>query len=126
MPSWVAPAPIPAAGSSCEWRTPAPWPAGSVPGEALLPRILTVDEVIERLEAVTIDDLLRVAQRYLAPDGCPPRHPGPIPLSRPLRASDATVTAEPEPADAPEPETGEDGRGRAADDEHVIDILPTS
>ena len=36
-------------------------------GEALLPRILTVDEVIERLEAVTIDDLLRVAQRYLAP-----------------------------------------------------------
>lgn len=36
-------------------------------GEALLPRILTVDEVIERLEAVTIDDLLRVAGRYLAP-----------------------------------------------------------
>jgi predicted Zn-dependent peptidase len=38
-------------------------------GEALLPRILTVDEVIERLDAVTIDDLLRVAQRYLAPAG---------------------------------------------------------
>jgi predicted Zn-dependent peptidase len=36
-------------------------------GEALLPRILTVDEVIERLEAVTIDDLLAVAQRYIAP-----------------------------------------------------------
>ena len=36
-------------------------------GEALLPRILTVDEVIERLEAVTVDDLLRVARRYLAP-----------------------------------------------------------
>jgi predicted Zn-dependent peptidase len=36
-------------------------------GEALLPRILTVDEVIERLDAVTVDDLLRVAQRYLAP-----------------------------------------------------------
>ena len=36
-------------------------------GETLLPRILTVDEVIERLEAVTIDDLLRVAQRLLAP-----------------------------------------------------------
>ena len=38
-------------------------------GEALLPRILTVDEVIERLDAVTVDDLLRVAQRYLAPAG---------------------------------------------------------
>lgn len=36
-------------------------------GEALLPRILTVEEVIERFEAVTADDLLRVAQRYLAP-----------------------------------------------------------
>ena len=36
-------------------------------GEALLPRILTVDEVIARLEAVTADDLLRVAQRFLAP-----------------------------------------------------------
>jgi len=36
-------------------------------GEALLPRILTVDEVVERLAAVTVDDLLRVAQRYLAP-----------------------------------------------------------
>lgn len=37
-------------------------------GETLLPRILTVEEVIERLEAVTRDDLLRVARRYLAPD----------------------------------------------------------
>ncbi len=36
-------------------------------GETLLPRILTVDEVIERLEAVTIDDLLRVARRLIAP-----------------------------------------------------------
>jgi predicted Zn-dependent peptidase len=36
-------------------------------GEALLPRILTVDEVIERLDAVTSDDLLRVARKYLAP-----------------------------------------------------------
>ena len=36
-------------------------------GEALLPRILTVDEVIQQLDAVTIDDLLRVARRYLAP-----------------------------------------------------------
>jgi predicted Zn-dependent peptidase len=36
-------------------------------GETLLPRILTVDEVIEHLEAVTIDDLLRVAQRLLSP-----------------------------------------------------------
>ncbi len=36
-------------------------------GEALLPRILTVEEVIERLDAVTADDLLRVAQRVLDP-----------------------------------------------------------
>lgn len=36
-------------------------------GEALLPRILTVEEVIERLEAVTVDDCLRVARRHLAP-----------------------------------------------------------
>ena len=36
-------------------------------GEALLPRILTVDEVVERLEAVTAADLLRVAQRFLDP-----------------------------------------------------------
>lgn len=36
-------------------------------GETLLPRVLTVDEVIERLEAVTTDDLLRVARHYLAP-----------------------------------------------------------
>ncbi len=35
--------------------------------EALLPRILTVEEVLERLDAVTADDLLRVAGRYLAP-----------------------------------------------------------
>jgi predicted Zn-dependent peptidase len=37
-------------------------------GESLLPRILTVDEVIERLEALTVDDLLRVARAYLRPD----------------------------------------------------------
>jgi predicted Zn-dependent peptidase len=37
-------------------------------GESLLPTILTVDEVVERLEAVTADDLLRVARAYLRPD----------------------------------------------------------
>ncbi len=37
-------------------------------GESLLPRILTVDEVVERLEAVTANDLLRVARRYLRPE----------------------------------------------------------
>ena len=36
-------------------------------GEALLPRILSVEEVVERLEAVTAADLLRVAQRFLNP-----------------------------------------------------------
>jgi predicted Zn-dependent peptidase len=36
--------------------------------ESLLPRILTVDEVIEHLEAVTIGDLLRVAREYARPD----------------------------------------------------------
>ena len=37
-------------------------------GESLLPRIMTVDEVVERLEAVTVDDLLRVARRFARPD----------------------------------------------------------
>jgi predicted Zn-dependent peptidase len=36
--------------------------------ESLLPRILTVDEVIEHLDAVTADDLLRVARLYARPD----------------------------------------------------------
>jgi predicted Zn-dependent peptidase len=36
-------------------------------GESLLPRILTVEEVVEHLEAVTSDDLLRVARAYLRP-----------------------------------------------------------
>jgi predicted Zn-dependent peptidase len=37
-------------------------------GESLLPRILTVDEVIERLDALTAEDLLRVARKYVRPD----------------------------------------------------------
>ena len=37
-------------------------------GESLLPRILTVDEVIARLEAVTVEDLLRIARSYVRPD----------------------------------------------------------
>jgi predicted Zn-dependent peptidase len=37
-------------------------------GESLLPRILTVEEVVERLEAVTADDILRVARRCARPD----------------------------------------------------------
>ncbi len=37
-------------------------------GEILLPRILTVAEVVERLEAVTREEILRVARRYMAPD----------------------------------------------------------
>lgn len=37
-------------------------------GESLLPRILTVEEVVELLEAVTTDDLLRVARRCARPD----------------------------------------------------------
>ncbi len=36
--------------------------------ESLLPRILTVDEVVEKLEAVTPDDILRVARRFARPD----------------------------------------------------------
>jgi predicted Zn-dependent peptidase len=35
--------------------------------EILLPRILSVAEVVERLDAVTADDVLRVARRYMAP-----------------------------------------------------------
>jgi len=37
-------------------------------GESLLPRILSVEEVVERLDAVTIEDLLRVARVHLRPD----------------------------------------------------------
>ena len=37
-------------------------------GESLLPRILTVEEVVAQLEAVTIDDLLRVARRFVTPE----------------------------------------------------------
>jgi predicted Zn-dependent peptidase len=37
-------------------------------GESLLPRILTVEEVVERLEAVTPEDILRVARRFARPD----------------------------------------------------------
>ena len=37
-------------------------------GESLLPRILTVDEVIARLEEVSVEDLLRVARQYARPD----------------------------------------------------------
>ena len=36
-------------------------------GESLLPRILTVEEVIEQIEAVTEEDLLRVARRFVRP-----------------------------------------------------------
>ncbi|MEP7082631.1 MAG: hypothetical protein ABI841_06605, partial [Chloroflexota bacterium] len=58
-------------------------------GEALLPRILTVEEVIEQLEAVTADDLLRVAARYLAPSKARLAVLGPFrsrsPLERALR-----------------------------------------
>jgi predicted Zn-dependent peptidase len=36
-------------------------------GESLLPRIMTVEEVIEHLDAVSLDDLLRVARLHLAP-----------------------------------------------------------
>jgi predicted Zn-dependent peptidase len=37
-------------------------------GESLLPRILSVEEVVERLESVTADDLLRVARRFVSAD----------------------------------------------------------
>lgn len=37
-------------------------------GESLLPRIMSVDEVIEHLEAVTADDITRVARRCTRPD----------------------------------------------------------
>jgi predicted Zn-dependent peptidase len=37
-------------------------------GESLLPRIMTVEEVVERLDAVTPDDILRVARRFARPD----------------------------------------------------------
>jgi predicted Zn-dependent peptidase len=36
-------------------------------GESLLPRIMTVDEVIAHLDAVTVEDLLQVARHYASP-----------------------------------------------------------
>ncbi len=37
-------------------------------GESLLPRILSVEEVLARLDAVTADEVLEVARRYTRPD----------------------------------------------------------
>jgi len=51
-------------------------------GETLLPRVMTVEEVIARLEAVTVDDLLRVARRYLAPAEARLAVLGPFPSRR--------------------------------------------
>jgi predicted Zn-dependent peptidase len=59
-------------------------------GETLLPRILSVEEVIERLEAVGIDELLEVAHRHLAPSNARLAVLGPFrsrrPFERALRA----------------------------------------
>ena len=59
-------------------------------GETLLPRIMSVDEVIERLESVTIDGLLDVARRHLAPGNARLAVLGPFrsrrPFERALRA----------------------------------------
>jgi predicted Zn-dependent peptidase len=59
-------------------------------GETLLPRILSVEEVIERLEAVSIEELLAVAQRHLAPSNARLAVLGPFrsrrPFERALRA----------------------------------------
>ena len=54
-------------------------------GESLLPRILTVDEVVERFEAVTPDDMLRVARRYAAPRPGAPGRAGAVPFGGALR-----------------------------------------
>jgi predicted Zn-dependent peptidase len=56
-------------------------------GETLLPRILTVEEVIERLEAVTADDILRVARRFVAPAAARLAVLGPFRSRRPFEAA---------------------------------------
>ncbi|HEY6609022.1 MAG TPA: pitrilysin family protein [Candidatus Limnocylindria bacterium] len=56
-------------------------------GETLLPAILTVEEVIERLESVTADDLLRVAARYVAPSNARLAVLGPFRSRRPFEAA---------------------------------------
>jgi predicted Zn-dependent peptidase len=56
-------------------------------GETLLPRILTVEEVIERLEAVTVDDVLRVARRLVAPSMARLAVLGPFRSRRPFEAA---------------------------------------
>jgi predicted Zn-dependent peptidase len=56
-------------------------------GETLLPRILTVEEVIERLEAVSVDDVLRVARRFVAPSQARLAVLGPFRSRRPFEAA---------------------------------------
>jgi predicted Zn-dependent peptidase len=56
-------------------------------GEILLPRILTVEEVIERLEAVSVDDVLRVARRFVAPSQARLAVLGPFRSRRPFEAA---------------------------------------
>ncbi len=56
-------------------------------GETLLPRVLTVDEVLERYDAVTPDDILRVARRIAAPDQARLAVLGPFRSARPFEAA---------------------------------------
>ena len=56
-------------------------------GETLLPRILTVDEVIERLEAVSVEDVLRVARRFVSPTEARLAVLGPFRSRRPFEAA---------------------------------------
>jgi predicted Zn-dependent peptidase len=56
-------------------------------GETLLPRILTVDEVIERLESVSVDDVLRVARRFVPPAEARLAVLGPFRSRRPFEAA---------------------------------------
>ena len=52
----------------CAWRTPAPSQPGRGAQELLHNEVLTVDQVVERVDGVTTEDVKRAANQFLARD----------------------------------------------------------
>ena len=61
--SWRRPARTPRAGWSCGWRRAATSRRGSAVQEALHERVLTLDEALAALDAVTVEDVQALAGR---------------------------------------------------------------